>query len=66
MGSHHEEIMKELNAKNDDVAFLHAQINNRDVAIQCAEAHIRSAEAALYIESQQRDVAVSMALEVAT
>ena len=29
------------------------------------EAHIRTAEAALYLESQQRDVAISMAREVA-
>ena len=41
--------MKELNAKNDAVAFLHAQRNVRDVAIQCAESHIRNTEAALFI-----------------
>ena len=66
MGSHYEEIMKELNAKNDEVAFLHAQSNDRDVAIQCAEAHIRHTEAALHLESQQRDVAMPMAREVAS
>ena len=33
--------------------------------IQFAEAHLRKTEAALQLESQQRDVAVSMAREVA-
>ena len=66
MGSHCEEIMKELNAKNDEVAFLNAQRSDKDVVVQNAEAHIRTVEAALHFESQQRDVAVSMAREVAT
>ena len=66
MGNHYAEIMKELNAKNDDVAFLSAQKIDRDSVIQNAEIHIRSAEAALHHESQQRDVAISMAREVAT
>ena len=66
MGDHYAEIMKELSAKNDEVAFLNAQRSDRDVVIQNAEVHIRSAEAALHLESQQRDVAVSMAREVAT
>ena len=47
MGNHYEEIMKELSAKTNEVAFLHAQRNDRHVAIQCAEAHIRNTEAAL-------------------
>ena len=50
MGSHYEETLKELNAKSDEVAFLNAQRNDRDAAIQCAEAHIRNTEAALYLE----------------
>ena len=66
MADHYAEIMKELNAKNDEVAFLSAQRSDRDAVIQNAEAHIRSAEAALHLESQQRDVAISMAREVAT
>ena len=66
MGNHYDEIMKELNARNDEVAFLSAQKSDRDVVIQNAECHIRSAEAALHHESQQRDVAISMAREVAT
>ena len=66
MGAHYAEIMKELNAQNDEVASLNAQRNDRDVVIQNAEAHIRTAEAALHLESQQRDVAISMAREVAT
>ena len=66
MGDHYAEIMKELNAKNDKVAFLNAQRSDRDAVIQHAEVHIRTAEAALHFESQQRDVAISMAREVAT
>ena len=66
MGDHCAEIMKELNAKNDEVAFLSAQRSDRDADIQHAEVHISSAEAALHLESQQRDVAISMAREVAT
>ena len=58
--------MKELSATNDEVAFLNAQTNDRDAVIQNAEAHFRSAEAALHLESQQRDVATSLAREVAT
>ncbi len=65
MGDHYAEIMKELNAKNDEVAFLNAQRSDRDAVIQNAEVHIHSAEAALHIESQQRDVAISMAREAA-
>ena len=65
MGDHYAESMKELNANNDKVAFLNAQRNDRDVVIQNAEVHIRFAEAALHLESQQRDVAISMAREVA-
>ena len=57
--------MKELNAKNDEVAFFNAQRSDRDAVIPNAEAHIRTAEAALHLESQQRDVAISMAREVA-
>ena len=45
--------------------FLNAQRNDRDVVVQNAEAHIRTVESALYLDSQQRDVAVSMAREVA-
>ena len=61
MGMHFAEIMRELNAKNDDVASLHAQRGERDTIIHNAEAHVRSAEEALHFESQQRDVAISMA-----
>ena len=46
MGDHYAEIMKELNAKNDEVAFLDAQRSDRDAVIQDAEVHIRTAEAA--------------------
>ena len=35
------------------------------LSYQNAEAHFRTAEAALHLESQQRDVAISMAREVA-
>jgi protein subunit release factor B len=58
MGDHYAEIMKELNAKNDEVAFLNAQRSDRDAAIHNAEVHIRSAEAALHLETQQRDVVI--------
>jgi hypothetical protein len=58
--------MQELNANNDEVASLHAQRSDRDAVIRNAEVHIRSAEEALHLESQQRDVAISMAREVAT
>ena len=51
---------------NDEVAFLHAQRSDRDAVLQNAEVHIRSAEEALHLESQQQDVAISMAREVAT
>ena len=66
MGDHYAEIMKELSAQNDKVAFLECTEERQDVVIQNAEAHFRTAEAALYLESQQRDVAISMAREVAT
>ncbi len=66
MGDHYCELMKELNAKNDEVALRNAQRSDRDAVIQNAEIHIRSAEAALHLESQHRDVAISMAREVAT
>ena len=52
--------------KSDEAAFLNAQRSDRDAVIHNAEVHIRSAEAALHLESQQRDVAISMAREVAT
>ena len=35
------------------------------LSYRIAEVHIRSAEAALHLESQQRDIAISMAREVA-
>jgi hypothetical protein len=41
-------------------------MNDRDAVIQNAEAHFRSAEAALHLESQQRDVAISPAREATT
>ena len=46
--------------------FLNAHKSYRDAVNQNAEAHIRIVEAALHLESQQRDVAISMAREVAT
>ena len=58
MGMHFAEIMRELSARDDEVASLHAQRSERDTIIQHAEAHVRSAEQALQIESQQRDVAI--------
>jgi hypothetical protein len=61
MGMHFAEIMQELNAKNDEAASLLAQRGQRDAIIRHAEAHVRSAEEALNFESQQRDVAISMA-----
>ena len=66
MGDHYAEFMQELNAQNDEVVVLNAQRNYRDVVIQNAEPHIRTSEAALHLESQERDVALSMAREVAT
>ena len=66
MGEHFAEVMQELNAKNDEVASLHAQRSDRDAIIRNAEAHVRSAEEALHFESQQRDVAICMAREVAS
>ena len=39
---------------------------DKDVAIHFAEVHLRTTEVALHIESQQRDVALSMAREVAS
>ena len=58
MGEHFADIMQELNAKNDEVGLLNPQRSDRDAVIQNAEVHIRSAEAALHLESQQRDVAI--------
>ena len=66
MGMHFAEIMRELNAQNDEVASLYAQRNERDTIIENAEVHVRSAEQALHLESQQRDVVISMAREVAS
>ena len=51
---------------NDEVASLYAQRSDRDAIIRNAEAHVRSAEEAVHFESQQRDVAMSMAREVAS
>ena len=42
MGSHYEEIMKELNARSDEVAYLNAQKNDRDAVVQNAETHFRT------------------------
>ena len=36
------------------------------MAIQFAEAHLRSTEVALHIESQEREIAMTMAREVAS
>ena len=59
--------MKELNAKERCSRIVDcAEKSDREVVIQNAEAHIRTVEAAIYFESQQRDVAISMAREVAT
>ena len=52
------EIMKELSAKNGEVAFLNAQRNDRDVVRQNAAAHFRTAEAALHVEAEQGDAAI--------
>jgi hypothetical protein len=66
MGMRFAEIMRELNANNDEVAPLLAQRGERETIIRNAEAHVRSAEEALHFESQQRSVAISMAREVAS
>jgi cellobiose phosphorylase len=66
MGEHFADIMQELNANSDEVASLHAQRSDRDAVIRNAEAHARSAEEALRFKSQQREVAISMAREVAS
>ena len=47
--------MKELKAKNDEVAFLNAQSSDRDVVIQKGRG---TAKSALHLVSQHRDVVV--------
>ena len=66
MEDHYEAIMRELNAKNDEVAVLSAQRSDQDRTIQLAEAHLRTTESQVHVESQQRDLVVSMAKEVGT
>ena len=65
MGTTMRKSCRSSTRKHDEVAFLNAQRNYRDVVIQNAKAHFRTAEAALQLESQQIDVAISMAREVA-
>ena len=64
MEDHCEAIMQELTAKNHDVVVLSAQRSDQGRTIQLAEAHLRTIESRLHVESQQRGLVVSMAREV--
>ena len=61
MEDHYQAILRELNAKSDEVAALFAQRSDQDKTIQMAEAHLRDKETELRSESQQRDLAMSLA-----
>ena len=61
MVNQYDEIMRELNAKNDEVASLNAHARGKDEAVFIAESRLRLEEAALHMESQQHEVAMSMA-----
>ena len=63
---YYESIMRELCVKNDEVAALSALRSDQDKTFQIAEAQIRNTETQLPSESQQRDLAMSMAMEVST
>ena len=63
---HEEVIMKCPPNRNDEVSAFRAQRSERDQTIQVAEALIRSAEAQMLTEPQQRDVAMALAGEVNT
>jgi hypothetical protein len=66
MESKYEAIMTEFNANNDAVATLCAQRSDKDMTIHLAEAHLRNTEVALQTESQQRELAMTMAREVSS
>ena len=58
--------MKEVNAKNDEVVSLSHQRCGQDRTIQYTEAELRNAQARLYTEAQQRNMAMEMAKEAIT
>ena len=65
MERHYEEIMKELNVKNDEVAALSHPKCDQDSTIQYTEAELK--KTSLFVtEAQQRDMAMEMAKEVST
>ena len=55
--------MKEVNAKNNEVVSLSHQRCGQDRTIQYTEAELRNAQARLYTEAQQRNMAMEMAKE---
>ena len=58
MGRRYEEIMKELNAKNDEVAALGHQKCDQDRTIQYTEAELHNTQHRLCTEAQQIDMAM--------
>ena len=64
MRDRYDVTVRELNAKDDEVAELSAQKSKRDRTLQLAEAHIRTTESQVHDEAKQRDLATSMAREV--
>ena len=66
MEKHYEEIMRELNVRNDKVAALSHQKCNQDRNIQYTEAELRTTTSRLQTEARQRDVAMITASEVST
>ena len=59
-------LIRELQAKDDEVAVLRAQRSDQDSTIRMAEGHLHDKETYLITESQQRDLATTMAKEVHT
>ena len=62
----YEEIMRELNAKNDEVVALSHQTFEQDPTIQYTEAELQNTQYRLFTEAHQRDMAMEIAKEVST
>ena len=61
MGKMYEEIMRELNAKNDEAVASSHQKSDLGRTIQRAEAELQNAQHRLVTEARQRDIAMGMA-----
>ena len=66
MGRHYEEIMRELNAKNDAVVALSRQKCDQDRTFQSTEVELQSTQHHLFTAAQQRDMAMDKAKVVST